>query len=141
VEFSNAGSVVGQPVNTRPSIGRSSINAPTTSGPANDEDGSGPDRVSGFESEYQMVREANIARRKELEKQLHDEWVALGHDFAKTKPDDILRARRQPKGKAVLNGPPRRPSRWSGPTMCVSSLNLSATILLAHSINQIIYCH
>jgi hypothetical protein len=58
-------------------------------------------------SEYEAEKMANIARNKEAQEKLRQEWVALGHDFEKPKPPP------RPRAKKAKNSGPTKPQRRS----------------------------
>ena len=63
----------------------------------------------GVISEYEAEKMATMARNKEAQEQLRQEWMALGHDFEKPKPKPRPRAK---KAKSTL--PKRRSQRNQG---------------------------
>jgi hypothetical protein len=64
------------------------------------EDGN-PGGVTQPVNEYLREREENIARRKQLEQELHDEWTSLGNEFATTKRAGLSHKNQRPNARAA----------------------------------------
>jgi hypothetical protein len=74
----------------------------------------------GAISEYEAEKMATIAKNKEAQEKLRQEWMALGHDFEKSKPKP------KPHAKKVKNGslPQRRSKRNQGYEINILAYNL-----------------